>query len=217
MNDVIGKLVADLKQRLGKKNGPKRKETSKWGAVNIPFIAPLMLSLAYMLIAAVGGNQIGSEGPLFWLLGPPGLLVFTFIVFFSRSRLNRSFQIKAYERLLSGNERFTLYEYCKYLKRQIEEAEQDPSLGGPGEVARLKELSRKLMKHLREGSKEPGKGIASTISEEAQMAESILEAYDLAKADPLKDLDSRLPEEVREEIERFDRGEGIDGRRSELE
>ena len=56
MTDVIGKLVADLKRRLGRKSGPKRKETAKWGAVNIPFIAPLMLSLAYMLI--VGGRGV---------------------------------------------------------------------------------------------------------------------------------------------------------------
>ena len=156
-------------------------------------------------------------GPLFWLFGPPGLVAFTFLAFFTRARLNRSFLIKAYEKLLGSNERFTLYEYCKFLKRRIEEAEDDPSLGGPAEVARLKELSRKLMKHLREGSTEPGQGIASTISEEAQMAESILEAYDLAKVDPLHDLDSRLPEEVREELARFDRDEGIDNRRSELE
>lgn len=212
MTDIIARLTADLRWRLtaaGKGRRPKKKERASWGAFKIPEAAPLLLWGGYMAFAALGTGWGSGQGPLpewvmFLLFSWPGWIVSFLLLTGATKWLNREAEIRAYSRLLTRNERFTLVEYNKYLRRQIERARSDPALGGAGEVRRLEETQRKLQQLLRGGA---GRGVTveSPLSEEAALAEAIVESYEAAGADPLAELDARLPADLKARVEELER------------
>jgi hypothetical protein len=213
MNAIIDRLVMDLKWRLsaaGRKFRPKRKESESWGALRIPRIAPLLVWGAYIMFAVLG---IGSGNPqlalpqwlIYLLFSWPGWVLSFILAFHGTKLLNRKLEVKAYARLLTRSERFTLVEYTKYLMRQIQRAREDPALGGPAEVARLEELHRKLNQLLRGGAGKEAAPVASALAEEADLAQAVVQSYEEFQADEFAELDERLPGELRQRIEELDR------------
>lgn len=212
MKDIIDRLTADLRRRLNqgpKKLKPKRKECTSWGGFRIPPLAPLLLWGAYFTYALMGAPGIGQffqgwEWLNLLLFGWPGWIISWLIIQGATKGINNWLMLKAYSRLLDQSERFTLVEYYKYLGRQAERAKDNPALGGPGEVARLRQLQAKLRALLDEGRSRDTHHIESALSEEAEFAEAVVEAYQELNADPLKQLDERLPGELRQRLEELD-------------
>lgn len=211
MSDIVTRLTADLRWRLsaaGRRQQPKRKERSSWGAFRIPTSAPLMLWVGYVAYAVLGTGDLGAlalmpEWLMFLLFNWPGWIG-SFLLLTGVSRaLNREAEVRAYRKLLARNERFTLVEYSKYLRRQIERAKADPGLGGPAEVTRLEGTQRKLNELLRGGAGLTP-AVDSPLSAEADLAEAVVQSYEEAGADPLAELDARLPEELRSRIEELE-------------
>lgn len=215
MKAIINRLIADLKWRLsaaGRSYRPKPKERASWSALRIPRIAPLLLWGAYMMFAVLG---VGAGG--FSLAGPqwgwlqyllfswPGWVLSFLLLFSGTKALNRQFEVRAYARLLRQNERFTLVEYAKYLRRQIRRAREDPALGGPAEVARLEQLHQKLSQLLRGGAGVEPLPVASALAEEADLAQAVVQSYEEFQADAFAELDERLPGELRQRVEELDR------------
>jgi hypothetical protein len=139
------------------------------------------------------------------LLGWPGWILSFILLFQGNKAINKSLEIKAYAKLLRQNERFTLVEYAKYLHRQIQRASEDPALGGPAEVARLREMRNKLHSLLRKGAGKDMIPVMSTLSEEVDLAEAVVQAYEpLEESQLFADLDERLPGELRQRVEALD-------------
>jgi len=103
------------------------------------------------------------------------------------------------------------------LKRQINAAINDPSLGGDDEVRQLKQLHAKLGDILRKGSVANEVPVSSTLADEALVAESVIETYEATKIDTLKSLDDRLPEELRSRLDDLEREFGAETTPKELE
>jgi hypothetical protein len=214
MSDIVSRLTADLRWRLsaaGKRLKPKRKERASWGAFQIPTAVPLLLWAVYFSVFGLFGMDMMRpympEWLHFLLCSWPGWIG-SFLLLMGLTRLvNRRAEISAYRKLLTTNERFTLVEYSKYLRRQIERAKVEPGLGGPAEVARLEDTQRKLNELLRSGAGHVP-AVDSPLSAEADLAEAVVQAYEEAGADPLEELDARLPAELRTRIEELEGGPG---------
>jgi hypothetical protein len=212
MKGIIDRLTADLRWRLGKspkKFRPKRKEHASWGGFSIPSLAPLLLWGAYFTYALMGAPGLGQyfqgwEWLSLLLFQWPGWIISWLVIHSAARSINNWFLVKAYSRLLDQSERFTLVEYYKYLGRQAERAKDNPALGGPAEVVRLRQLQAKLRALLEKGIGKDTRPIESTLSEEAEFAEAVVEAYQELSADPLKQLDERLPGELRQQLEELD-------------
>ena len=229
MKAIIQRLIDDLKWRLtkaGRKYRPKAKERESWAPMRIPTIVPLLIWGAYLTFALLGVGPGGIESLaapgwewlLHILLGWPGWVLSFILLAKGTKALNRNFELGAYAKLLNKNERFTLVEYTKYLHRQIQRAGEDPSLGGPAEVARLRELRNKLHELLRQGAGEDMLPVESALSEEVDLAEAVVQAYEQTSVDIVADLDERLPGELRQRVEELDREvEQSRGARPQLE
>jgi len=224
MNAIIERLAGHLKWRksaAGKKYRPKKKERVKWGAFQIPQMAPLLVWCSYLTYALLGAPGLTNlpDWLHFMLFNWPGIIAAFFLLTAGTRQLNSNLENKAYQQLLEQNERFTLVEYARYLSRQIDLAEEDPSLGGPEEVKRLREVRGKLTKILRESAKQDSVPIDSTLAREAELAELVVESYEIVpEDDPLKELDERLPDELKQRVEELEQEmEGHQSRREELE
>jgi len=212
MSDIVNRLTADLRWRLsaaGKRQRPKRKERESWGAFRIPTAVPLLLWVVYFSAFGLFGVDVLRpylpEWLHFLICSWPGWIASFFILTGLARWANRRAEIGAYQRLLNRNERFTLVEYSKYLRRQVERAKAEPGLGGPAEVARLEDTQRKLNELLRSGAG-AAPAVDSPLSAEADLAEAVVQAYEEAGSDPLEELDARLPAELRTRIEELERG-----------
>ncbi|MBN2082438.1 hypothetical protein JW859_09555 [bacterium] len=210
MNAIIERLVEHLKWRksaAGKKYRPKKKERVRWGAFQIPQMAALLVWASYLTYALLGAPGLTNlaAGLDFVLFDWPGIIGLLLLLTAGTRQLNSHLENKAYEQLLEQNERFTLVEYARYLSRQIELAQDDPSLGGPAEVERLQVLRGKLTKILRESAKEDSVPIDSTLAREADLAELVVESYEIVpEEDPLKELDERLPDALKQRVEELE-------------
>jgi hypothetical protein len=207
MKDLVDKLAADLRWRLsraGKKYKPRRKERDSWGAFRIPPLASVLAWVAgfpFIIFATDGGAVPGDFAPL---IGIGGVILLTYLLTGGVHQLNKLFIVNSYRKLLKENERFTLVEYARYLKRQIERAQNDPALGGQAEVERLTAVYLRLSELIRKGGANELFAVDSELGREADMAEAVIEAYDLPAADDLSDLDSQLPTELRERLQELD-------------
>jgi hypothetical protein len=207
MTDLVKKLTADLGWRLSSAGGkyrPKDKEVASWAPMRIPGAVPLLLwpivSVAAILaLDASGSNGLSEALTPIILVGTPVLL------YWIRALLGREFILRAYRQLLEKNERFTLVEYSKYLKRQIERARTDPALGNEQEVRRLTELLARLNEKLKQGIGQDGLPTTSALAEEAMLAEGLVQTYEERSRNPLDELDARLSPELRQRVSELER------------
>ncbi|MCB1218770.1 hypothetical protein KDL44_15400 [bacterium] len=217
MRDAADRLLQDLKWRLspaGRRYRPSAQVIRSWGASEVPQLVPFLLWLAWFISSIFLALNLNLPGGWSTLLVPVSWLGAGLLI----SRWTRATNLrnitKAYRRVLSGNERFLLIEYTRYIRRKIRLAENDPVLGGPEEVRRLKQTHRKLRQILEKGrDADSGATVRSIIGDEADFAESLVEVYAGLEEpyDPLADLDARLPEEIRSRLDEFEE----DNRRSE--
>lgn len=212
MTDLIKKLVKDMKWRLspaGRRYRPKKQEIEKWAPFKIPGIVPALAWIAFLAFCAGGAHQMFDMSELAMLLafGWPAWILSGLLLFKGVSALNRNFVVKAYRGLLERNERFSLVEYNRYLTRRIKQAQDDSSLGGPGEVARLRELQAQFIEMLRGGLGTEGHPVESEISQETEFAEAYIQSYREMAADPMDKLDSRLPPDLMERVQELERQE----------
>jgi hypothetical protein len=207
MTEVIERLLADMRWRLSPAAGryrPSNREAASWGALQIAWPTKL-LSGCGLMIVSLGGlvaldkvlEPLAVVCMCVMFLGIP-------IAFWASSLMQRSFNLKAYKKMLESNERFTLVEYARLLQRHIEMAQRDPALGGAKEVARLQGLQAEIVKLLESGAGLDGTEQQSTLGDEAELAESLLESYNIGK-DEMQELDSRLPDELRAKLQEVDR------------
>lgn len=205
MNDLITKLTSDMRWRLtraGKEHKPTRKERESWGVFRFPPLASVLIWIAVMpLIITVSDGMHGDFEPLVGILG---VTLLTTILTAGVHQFNKSMIMRTYRRLLSTNERFTLVEYARYLKRQIKRARQDPTLGGAAEVQRLQTVYSKLNRMLHQGAGSELFPVESQISKEADLAEAVIETYNLTEHDELAELDSKLPSDIRQRLEQLE-------------
>jgi hypothetical protein len=201
MNDLVDKLVADVRWRLkrgGREFRPSLKEREAWGAFRFPPFASCLLWIGNFIFSCFAADQIGDDtGILFWLCSNT-ITTLTFTVgvdYFNKFMIERS-----YRNLLQTNERFTLVEYAKYIKRQIKRARLDPALGGAAEVQRLQAVYNKLNVLLQKGAGNELFSVESHLSKEADLAEAVVETYNITEQDDLAALDSQLPTNIRERL-----------------
>ena len=207
MNELICRLMADLRWRLsaaGRPFRPAAKEQQSWGTLTIPAVVPVLLwpivvALAYIALSSL---QVPSLADI---VLPMVILAAPFGLFWARSLATRSAALRAYRQLLEHNERFVLAEYSKYLKRQVQRAQQDPALGGPAEVQRLQDAQQRLNQLLRQGAGLDEMPLRSSIADDADLAEAIVQTYEEGRRDPLNELDARLPVELRQRVEELER------------
>lgn len=207
MTEVVERLVADMRWRMspaGGKYTPSGREAASWGAFQINWPTKLMGGCGLMILA-LGGmgatihvvEAIGVMLMFVMFMGVP-------ISFWASGFIQRSLNLKAYQKQLESNERFSLVEYSRLMTRHIEMAQRDPALGGPKEVERLTALRARIIALLESGAGLDGRQQHSTLGDEAELAESVLESYNIGP-DELAQLDARLPEELRSKLADVDR------------
>jgi hypothetical protein len=209
MNNIIDRLIADLRWRQGPQAGPHRltrREAESWGAQTIGWPVKFFSGCAFQLMALGLCSLLADINNALSLLFLIPLFLGTPLSFWLFGYVQRAADVAAYRRKLLKNERFTLVEYSHLLTRHIAMAQRDPALGGQREVERLTNLRGQLLELIDSGVGLAGGPQATTLGEEAQLAESLLETYSVAKDDGLKDLDARLPEELRSRLADLDRG-----------
>jgi hypothetical protein len=220
MNDLIDKLAKDMRWRLsraGAEHKPPRKERDGWGVFRFPPLASLLIWLALLpvVVGAADTVSIPELGTVFGLLG---ISILTLLVTVGVDQFNKAQILRTYRRLLNRNERFTLVEYAKFLKRQIKRAQSDQALGGPAEVARLQKVYRQLNELLQKGAGNELFPVESHLSKEADLAEAVVETYTLPERDELAELDDKLPPGIRERLAELElEAEPIPVRKRQLE
>ncbi len=201
MTDLVDKLTEDMRWRLtrGRKEYmPARKERESWGVFRFPPLASLLIWLgAVPLVIWIGEAVFWDLQPLLEFIG---ITLVSLGVTVGVHELNKYLITRTYRRLLNTNERFTLVEYAKYLKRQIKRAQLDPAMGGPAEVRRLQAVYGKLNRLLQQGAGNELFTVESQLSKEADLAEAVVETYNLPEHDELAELDSKLPSDIRERL-----------------
>jgi hypothetical protein len=207
MTEVVKRLMADMRKRLapsGGKETPSVEETAAWGAPQIAWPASLASGCGLMLLALGGMLAVIHVNALLGVLLMFLMFASVPLSFGLTWLIQRSLNLKQYQKLLEGNERFALGEYSRLLQRQIGRAQRDPGLGGPKEVARLSALQAQLDELLDSGAGLDGRHERSRLGDEAAFAESVLESYNIAQVE-LQALDARLPGELRAQLEAVDR------------
>lgn len=208
MKDIIGRLVSDMRWRFsgaGRKYKPKNQEVDSWGGWKVPGFAWFAAWIGLIALVATVPDMLGPRIedfliPIMVITGGGGLIAL-------QRMLPRWLNIRAYKGLLEKNERFTLVEYYKYLKRQIDRARRDPSLGGPAEINRLSELASRLAKILADKDANQSVVPGSVLGDELAAAEGLIESYDMMSRDELEFLDERLPEEIRRRVDELEEEE----------
>ena len=185
--------------RAGKEFKPSRKERDAWGVFRFPPLASILIWLGLMPFIVIGADELFTYD-LDAVVGILGTGLLTFLLTSGVHQFNKSMIMRTYRSLLKRNERFTLVEYARYLRRQIKRAQKDPALGGPAEVARLQAVYRKLNELLHKGAGNELFPLESQLSKEAELAEAVVETYNLPRRDELAELDSQLPPNIRERL-----------------
>ena len=206
MQDIIAKLLKDLRWRLGphgKGYRPTAKEMAQWQVKPIPSGWITAGWFGLMAAVSLGSCGIVLEEP--WA-GVPLIVVAGLIslagVGYLEDRLKYLAKLKAFRRKLENNERFVLLEYAKYLQRQLKRSKKDASLGGEAERTRIEGLLERLNHLLQEGAaRNDWTMIPSKLATEADAAEALVATYEELASDDLTALDERLPSELRERLE----------------